>query len=374
MSGTIIIIEDSSKGKMGGGQELSLRIATKLKEKFDLILFDSKKKSVFQDRIKPLISDFLPLYYYGKIVGKPKSSFSIGLMEIVLSVFLFPTNFFRMYYYIRGKKISKTNTTIYAATKKALIYSYFIKFSFNITYIFHAHSMDDRKSLFFRMLQLPYKASNKIICDSNVVKDNIGLSNCLTIYNGIELRSDITPKKVPSDGKFIVASFANLIKLKGIKYLMKCHQYLKNKNIEIWIFGDGEEKENLIKYQNDKVLLKGYVDDIETVRRNVIHLTALPSVVAEAGPMTILESFSYGIPVIATDLGGQAEFVRNGFTGFHVPVRDPKAIAEKIDYLFENKDTYHTFSKNSLEYSKQFGMEQYGDKILNVIMSNLYHE
>jgi glycosyltransferase involved in cell wall biosynthesis len=366
----IIIIEDSSKGKMGGGQELSFQVAKILKANFELILFDSKKKSVFQDRIKPLISDFFPLYSYGRIVGKPKSSFSMGFLEIAFSLFLFPINFMRLYFFIRTKNITGADTKIYAATKKALIYSYFMKIVFNIPYIFHAHSMDDRSSLFFKMLQFPYNASKKIICDSNAVNHNIGLSNCLTIYNGIELQSSITSKHVPSNGRFIVGSFANLIELKGIKYLMKCHRYLKNKNIEIFIFGDGEEKQSLIKYQNDKVVLMGYVDDIDKIRRNIINLTVLPSIVAEAGPMTILESFSYGIPVITTNLGGQAEFVCDGFNGFHVPTKNAKAIAEKIDYLFENREKYNTFSNNSLEYSKQFGMEQYGDNILNIFMEN----
>jgi glycosyltransferase involved in cell wall biosynthesis len=370
MSDKIIIIEDSSKGKMGGGQELSFQVAKILKNKFELILFDSKKKSVFQDRIKPFISDFFPLYSYGRIVGKPKSSFSVGFLEIAFSFFLFPINFIRLYFYIRSKNITGADTKIYAATKKALIYSYFLKFVFNIPYIFHAHSMDDRSSFFFRMLQFPYNESRKIVCDSNAVNHNIGLANCLTIYNGIELQQNIIPKQVRSNDKFVVASFANLIELKGIEYLMKCHQYLKNKNIEIWIFGDGVEKESLIQYQNDKVFLKGYVEDIEQLRRSVIHLTVLPSTVAEAGPMTILESFSYGIPVITTDLGGQAEFVRDGFNGFHVPIKNPKAIAEKIDYLYENKEKYNTFSKNSLEYSKRFGMDQYGDNVLNVFVEN----
>ncbi|MFN7209900.1 MAG: glycosyltransferase, partial [Aggregatilineales bacterium] len=46
--------------------------------------------------------------------------------------------------------------------------------------------------------------------------------------------------------------------------------------------------------------------------------------------MVALEAMACGTPVIASAVGGLAFLVRDGVNGYHVPVRDPQALAEKI--------------------------------------------
>jgi glycosyltransferase involved in cell wall biosynthesis len=58
----------------------------------------------------------------------------------------------------------------------------------------------------------------------------------------------------------------------------------------------------------------------------------LPSV-WEVLPIAVLEAMSSGRPVVCTDAGGDREMVRDGVNGFVVPVRDPAALAGKINAL-----------------------------------------
>jgi len=44
----------------------------------------------------------------------------------------------------------------------------------------------------------------------------------------------------------------------------------------------------------------------------------------------VLESMAAGLPVVATDVGGNREAVLNGATGWLVPPKDPVTMAEKI--------------------------------------------
>ena len=61
--------------------------------------------------------------------------------------------------------------------------------------------------------------------------------------------------------------------------------------------------------------------------------TVVPSRWHENQPMTILESYAAEVPVVATDLGGMPELVRDGVDGFVVPHDDPSALAAALGHL-----------------------------------------
>ena len=54
--------------------------------------------------------------------------------------------------------------------------------------------------------------------------------------------------------------------------------------------------------------------------------------------MVILQMLGCGIPVIATTNTGGMDVIREGETGFIVPIRSPEAIAEKIRYCYQNPE------------------------------------
>jgi len=50
----------------------------------------------------------------------------------------------------------------------------------------------------------------------------------------------------------------------------------------------------------------------------------------EGMPNVLLEASATGLPIVATDVGGNSEIVLNGVTGFLVPPRNPEALAEAM--------------------------------------------
>ncbi len=55
----------------------------------------------------------------------------------------------------------------------------------------------------------------------------------------------------------------------------------------------------------------------------------------EGTPVSIMEALSFGVPVIATKVGGVPEMIEDGFNGFLLPVDiEPKELASKIKYYF----------------------------------------
>ena len=78
----------------------------------------------------------------------------------------------------------------------------------------------------------------------------------------------------------------------------------------------------------DAAWLPGRSDDIPGFMRG-LDLFVLPSL-AEGISNTVLEAMATGLPVVATDVGGNPELVRAGVTGLLVPPSSPESLAQAI--------------------------------------------
>ena len=63
----------------------------------------------------------------------------------------------------------------------------------------------------------------------------------------------------------------------------------------------------------------------------------VPSIWYEGLPMTIVEAFAVGLPVVASDLGSMASLVETGRTGVLFPAGDPSALAQAVRHLAEDE-------------------------------------
>jgi glycosyltransferase involved in cell wall biosynthesis len=75
----------------------------------------------------------------------------------------------------------------------------------------------------------------------------------------------------------------------------------------------------------------GHRDDVAVVLRES-HIACLPSY-REGLPKSLLEAAAAGLPIVATDVPGCREVVRNGENGILVPPRDPTALAAALRRL-----------------------------------------
>jgi alpha-maltose-1-phosphate synthase len=84
-----------------------------------------------------------------------------------------------------------------------------------------------------------------------------------------------------------------------------------------------------------------------------------PSLTEGFGRVT-LEAMACGIPVITTE--NARGIVEDGKTGFVVPIRDAKALAEKIQYLYDNREIASEMGRQArlaVEKKKPFGEAVY---------------
>ncbi|CAA9889365.1 Sugar transferase [Candidatus Methylobacter favarea] len=121
-------------------------------------------------------------------------------------------------------------------------------------------------------------------------------------------------------------------------FIYACEQQPAIKaKLKLFIVGDGPLREKAINLLTEKQLmdnawLPGERSDVAEIMRR-LDLFILPSL-AEGISNTILEAMATGLPVIATNVGGNPELVEDGKTGQLTKAGDPVAMAEKIlDYV-----------------------------------------
>jgi glycosyltransferase involved in cell wall biosynthesis len=104
---------------------------------------------------------------------------------------------------------------------------------------------------------------------------------------------------------------------KGLEVLLKA---FRNSNWSLAIAGEGPLKNLVCQACNESSNLK-YLGSLDStgIRSAMNRYEALifPSTWFEGMPLTILEAFASGMPVIASRLGAMAEMIRHGFNGFH---------------------------------------------------------
>lgn len=102
---------------------------------------------------------------------------------------------------------------------------------------------------------------------------------------------------------------------------------------------------------SDLAWLPGERNDVAEIMGG-LDCFVLPSI-AEGISNTILEAMASGLPVIATDVGGNADLVKSGITGQIVPAGDPEALAFQIVELASNPDEARRMGRRGRERVKE---------------------
>src|SRR5687768_10914083 len=106
------------------------------------------------------------------------------------------------------------------------------------------------------------------------------------------------------------------------------------------VAGDGKERtavRALPEDVADRVVMLGSVPHhLLPPYHAAAEVFCAPATGRESFGIVLVEAMAAGLPVVATDIPGYREGVRNGIEGVLVPPRDPKALADAIRELLED--------------------------------------
>lgn len=173
---------------------------------------------------------------------------------------------------------------------------------------------------------------------------------------GVSEQSSVQPK----EHEFIVVSCSNVIPLKRVDLIVKALSELNNINLTWVHFGDGPQLEEVkrlaqqILPQTISVQFKGRVSNREVLKWYADnHPSLFINVSTSEGiPVSIMEAMSFGIPVIATNVGGSKEIV-NAKNGVLLPANPTgMEIVETLMLLIENNKLLREKSESALNMWK----------------------
>ncbi|MBU0477116.1 GT4 family glycosyltransferase PelF, partial [bacterium] len=201
------------------------------------------------------------------------------------------------------------------------------------------------------------KCTDKIITVSNNFKEcierieKIPHEKIIAIHNGIDINefgTSVNNANLKNELKIdkecpVVGIVARLDPLKDHESFLRAAEYIIKKMPEVrfLIVGDGELRGKLESLAKEvglskKVIFTGFRRDITNIL-SIINVFVLCSI-SEALGIAVLEAMASSKPVVATNVGGIPEVVKDEETGILVPPGNPEALAESITRLLKNKE------------------------------------
>lgn len=148
-----------------------------------------------------------------------------------------------------------------------------------------------------------------------------------------------------------------LDKLKGVEFLLEAWNELKNSDLKLIICGTGplEDwcKEYIADHKLNNVEMRGFVSNYD-VKKILSESEALilPTQWYEGFPMTILEAFSVGTPVLGSDMGNVGKLIRKDVNGRLFSPTDKSQLLDSLQkFNIDYDEVFEYFRQNYSAYS-----------------------
>lgn len=260
---------------------------------------------------------------------------------------------------------------IHTHHRMAAFYTSLLYIYKNFIFINTQHNIfTDKKILTKLALKKAYNISVGNGVKENLIKFyGIPKGQVKVIYNGIKEFNYSNFNKISEIQKykekkyFTIGNIGRITQQKGMEYFIKSIPKIleKNEQVQFYIIGTGEDEDkikNIAKKNGvfDKISFLGYRNDIQNIMSN-LDLIVLSSL-WEGLPLTPIEAFSVSKTVVATNIQGTNELIKDGVNGFLVEVKNEYKLAEKIVELINNDEKRQSMQTNAYKtYKAKFSYE-----------------
>ena len=188
-----------------------------------------------------------------------------------------------------------------------------------------------------------------------------------TAYNGVREK--------------VIVNFCRLEKQKNLKMLIDSFDivYKKYPDYKLNIYGDGKEKDELLKYikskksKNNIVIFPFNKKIHEKVKKSAVFVSSSDY---EGLSNSMLEAMAIGLPTFCTDCpcGGARMVIKDGYNGILVPVGDVKKMKDAMLSVLDNSNYSLKLSINSRKIKEELSLDNICDLWIRCIEGDIEHD
>ncbi|MFA5283688.1 MAG: glycosyltransferase [Bacilli bacterium] len=192
-----------------------------------------------------------------------------------------------------------------------------------------------------------------------------------SIQNGIDARQIL--KKDIALAKYDFLCIGRMTKIKRFEDCVKAFYlvYKNNNNLKLCLCGYGKTKKRVLRLishlgLNNNIDVYGADMDVGELYQNSKCFVLFSS--REGAPIVILEAMSYGLPIIASDVNGVSDFVKEGVNGYLFKCKDLYAASNFMEKIIHDESISNRLSLNSLDLIKNFSAERMAQQYLRAFI------
>lgn len=179
------------------------------------------------------------------------------------------------------------------------------------------------------------------------------ITNARIFHNPVNLKR-IERLPWPASGALRLAFVGRLEPVKNLGALIEALATgpWRTRDWSLSVYGAGPDRQNLEQQVQqaalqDRIVFKGYVQDIDGVWAEH-HALVMPSRF-EGVPLAMIEAMLCGRPVVATDIGGIADWLQEGRNGFLIAKPTPEHIGDALERMWNQREQLEQVGRRAHE-------------------------
>ncbi len=291
---------------------------------------------------------------------------------------LHPFSLYQLAAYMRQEHIDIVHTHMYRPNVSGVIAARLAGVPVVISQVHNVEHWDNKRQL--RMDSRLSGWRDRVVAVSEAVRQDYikqtgtAPEKCVVLYNGIDI--SLFDKNKPAVDERerwgigrqdkVVGIIARLVPQKDHLTFIQAAQHICRviPQVKFLIVGEEEGRGGVLEKLNITIAELGLTRQVifTGTRKNIAELLGIMDVsvlssIREGFSNVVLESMAAGVPMVVTDVGGNAEAILDGVTGFVVPPRSPQALAQAIINILQDDTLAASMCRASRERAKLFSLD-----------------